>query len=204
MKSIYSFIIALIVMGISGCGLLNSGTEKYDLLVDKDEACTQSWSNYESALQRRSDLIPQLVATVKGAAAHEQDTLTAVMNARAEASKIVLDPKADDFTDAKKFAEYQAAQTRVHTALQQLQENYPTLQANENFKNLMVQMEGTENRLLRAREEYNKAVASYNTELRHVSGKIVNPLTNHEFRPREYFKMDADAAKAPSVDFGKK
>lgn len=186
-----------------GDGVVEKGVVKYDTLVDKDEACMAKWSDYESNLQRRSDLIPQLVSVVKGSAAHEQDTLTAVMKARSEASQIVLNPANGDFEDAKKFAEYQAAQTKVHTALQQLQENYPTLQANSAFHDLQVQVEGTENRLLRAREEYNKAVASYNTELRHVSGKVLNPITGHEFRPREYFKMDAGADKAPVVDFSK-
>ncbi len=186
-----------------GDGVVEKGVVKYDTLVDKDEDCMSKWSDYESNLQRRSDLIPQLVQVVKGSAAHEQDTLTAVMKARSEASSITLNRASGDFEDAKKFAEYQAAQTKVHTALQQLQENYPTLQANAAFHDLQVQVEGTENRLLRAREEYNKAVRSYNTELRHVSGKVLNPVTGHEFRPREYFKMDSGADKAPVVDFSK-
>jgi LemA protein len=186
-----------------GDGVVEKGVIKYDGLVDKDEVCMAKWSDYESNLQRRSDLIPQLVAVVKGSAAHEQDTLTAVMKARSEASSIHLDPKSDDFADAKKFAEFQAAQTKVHTALQQLQENYPQLQANAAFHDLQVQVEGTENRLLRAREEYNKAVTAFNTELRHVSGKVINPVTGNEFRPREYFKMDPGAAHAPVVNFGK-
>lgn len=186
-----------------GDSVVEKGTIKYDTLVDKDEVCMAKWSDYESNLQRRSDLIPQLVQVVKGSAAHENSTLTNVIQARAEASKIVLNPANGDFEDAKKFAEYQAAQTKVHTALQQLQENYPTLQANAAFHDLQVQVEGTENRLLRAREEYNKSVTSFNTELRHVSGKIINPVTGHEFRPREYFKMDPSAATAPVVNFGK-
>jgi LemA protein len=186
----------------SGCGLLDQGVQKYDTLVDKDEDCNNKWSDYESNLQRRADMIPQLVAVVKGSAAHENSTLTAVIQARADASKIVLNPKDGDFEDAKKFAEYQAAQTKVHTSLQQLQENYPQLQANAAFHDLQVQIEGTENRLLRAREEYNRVVSSYNTELRHVSGKVLNPITGHEFRPRVYFTADADAKVAPKIDFG--
>src|SRR6185369_11274302 len=130
---LYSFVMAAMLglssVAVSGCDLADKGVAKYDTLVDKDEACTRAWGDYESNLQRRSDMIPQLVSVVKGSAAHEQGTLTAVIQARADASKIVLNPKNGDFEDAKKFAEYQAAQTKVHTALQQLQENYPNLQA---------------------------------------------------------------------------
>ena len=182
---------------------VEKGVIKYDTLVDKDEDCNRAWANIESNLQRRADMIPQLVSVVKGAAGHEKDTLTAVIQARAEASKIVLNRKDGDFEDAKKFAEYQAAQTKVHTALQQLQENYPHLQANENFKSLQVQIEGTENRLLRAREVYNDKVFEFNKELRHVSGKVINPLTGHEFKPRVPFAADEAAKVAPKIDFGK-
>lgn len=189
------------VVGGMGCNVAEQGIQKYDTLVDKDEACTAAWGDYESNLQRRADMIPQLVSVVKGSAAHEQNTLTAVMQARADASKIVLNRNAGDFEDAKKFAEFQAAQTKVHTALQQLQENYPNLQANAAFHDLQVQIEGTENRLLRAREQYNKAVMSFNTELRHVSGKVINPITGHEFKPRAYFGADESAKVAPKIDF---
>lgn len=198
------FAVMLSVSAVSSVSLMgcDKGVEKYDTLVDKDEACNQAWADYESNLQRRADLIPQLVSVVKGSAAHENSTLTAVIQARADASKIVLNPKSGDFEDAKKFAEYQAAQNKVHTSLQQLQENYPQLQAVAAFHDLQVQIEGTENRLLRAREQYNKAVASFNTELRHVSGKIINPITGHEFKPRVFFSADADAKVAPKIDFG--
>lgn len=185
-----------------GENLVEKGTIKYDTLVDKDEACTRAWGDYEANLTRRADLIPQLVSVVKGSAQHEEKTLTAVIQARADASKIVLNPKDGDFEDAKKFAEYQAAQTKVHTSLQQLQENYPQLQANAAFHDLQVQVEGTENRLLRAREQYNKAVMEFNTELRHVSGKVINPITGHEFKPRVYFQADESAKVAPKIDFG--
>ena len=199
--------LALTVPTMTGCGL-SGGVQKYDTLVDKDEGCNQAWSDYESQLQRRSDLIPQLVATVKGSAAHEQDTLTAVIQARANATRpeIKLDPKSDDFTDPAKVAAFQKAQSQLSTALSKLmmvQEKYPDLQANAQFHDLSVSIESTENRILRSREQYNKAVTSYNTELRHVSGKIINPLTGHEFRPREYFKMDESAKNAPVVDFTK-
>lgn len=191
-----------------GDNVVEKGVVKYDTLVDKDEVCMQKWSDYESNLQRRSDMIPQLVSVVKGSAAHEQDTLTAVMTARASATRpeIKLDPKSDDFSDPEKIKAFQQAQSQLGAAvgkLMMVQEKYPDLQANAAFHNLSVQIEGTENRLLRAREEYNKSVTSYNQELRHVSGKVINPLTGHEFKPREFFKMDAGAEKAPVVDFSK-
>ena len=196
------------VVGLGACNLLDAGTQKYDVLVDKDETCNQKWSDYESNLQRRADMIPQLVAVVKGSAAHEQDTLTAVIQARASATRpeIKLDAKSDDFTDPQKVAAFQAAQAQLGTALGKLmmvQERYPELQANAAFHDLQIQIEGTENRLLRAREDYNKAVQDYNTELRHVSGKMINPVTGHEFKPRVYFSMDPGSDKAPVINFDK-
>lgn len=182
------------------------GCDKYNELVDRDEACVSAWGDYESNLQRRSDMIPQLVAVVQGSAHHEQNTLTAVIQARASATRpeIHLDPHGDDMSDPAKFAAFQQAQSNLGTALGRLmmvQEKYPELQANQAFANLQVQIEGTENRLLRAREQYNKAVQSFNTELRHVSGKAINPLTGHEFKPREYFKADEGAKAAPVISF---
>ncbi len=197
----FAFVLATSTVAMTGCDLADKGVAKYDTLVDKDEACTAAWGDYESNLQRRSDMIPQLVSVVKGSAAHESTTLTAVIQARADASKIVLNPKSGDFEDAKKFAEYQAAQSKVHTTFQQLQEQYPTLQANAAFHDLQIQIEGTENRLLRAREQYNKAVLAFNTELRHVSGKVINPITGHEFKPRVYFAADESAKVAPKINF---
>ena len=206
MKAFALGLVALLSM--TGCNTLSAGTDKYNTLVDKDEGCEQAWSDYESNLQRRADLIPQLVATVKGSAAHEQDTLTAVIQARANATRpeIKLDPKSDDFSDPAKVAAFNQAQSQLGAAvgkLMMVQEKYPELQANAQFHDLSVTMEGTENRLLRSREQYNKAVGAFNTELRHVSGKVINPVTGNEFHPREYFKMDASAAQAPKVDFGK-
>jgi LemA protein len=190
-----------------GDSVVEKGTIKYDTLVDKDEDCNQAWADYESSLQRRSDMIPQLVSTVKAAAAHEEVTLTAVTQARANATRpeIKLDPKNDDFSDPAKFAAFQQAQGQLGATLGKLMvasENYPTVAANENFKNLQVQIEGTENRLLRSREVYNQKARDYNTELRHVSGKVLNPLTGHEFKPRVYFTADDSARQAPTLDFG--
>lgn len=187
---------------ITSCGLVGQGVQKYDNLVNKDEICNQKWSDYEAQLQRRSDMIPNLVAVVKGAAAHESNTLTNVIQARASATQVKLN--AEDLTDPAKveaFKQAQAGLTGALSKLMSIQEAYPTLQANENFKSLMVQMEGTENRILQARRDYNSAVQSYNLELRRVSGKVINPMTGHEFKPRVFFSADASAKVAPTVDF---
>lgn len=197
--------ILLILMVICSFGC-NRGIDKYNTLVDKDESCVSAWSDYESNLTRRADIIPQLVAVVKGSAAHENQTLKDVIEARASATQVKLDPKSDDFSDPEKFKAFTQAQSNLGGTLSRLmmvQEQYPDLKANAAFANLQVTIEGTENRLLRAREQYNKAVLSFNTELRHVSGKILNPITGKEFKPREYFHADDTAKAVPKVDFTK-
>lgn len=188
---------------VTGC---NAGVQKYDTLVDKDEGCSRAWGDIESTLQRRSDMIPQLVSVVQGSAHHEQNTLTAVIQARASATRpeIHIDPSKGDLDDPAKLAAFQQAQGQLGTALGKLmmvQEKYPELQANKAFSDLQVQIEGTENRINRAREQYNKAVESFNTELRHVSGKVINPITGHEFKVREYFKADEGSRSAPVITF---
>lgn len=204
-------LIAVSSVSVIGCddakGLIGRGVEKYDTLVDKDEICTQKWADYESNLTRRADMIPQLVSVVRASAQHEEVTLIEVTKARANATRpeIKLDPKAGDMEDPAKFAAFQSAQSSLGTAMGRLMvanEKYPTLAASPQFHDLQVQIEGTENRLLRAREEYNKAVMLFNTELRHVSGKVMNPITGHEFKPRVYFQADESAKVAPKIDFG--
>lgn len=183
---------------------LEKGTMKYDTLIDKDEACNRAWSDYESNLQRRADMIPQLVSVVRASAKHEEKTLKEVTEARAAATQMKIDPSAGDFENPEKMAEFAKTQNTLGTAMSRLlvaNEKYPELQANKAFANLQVQIEGTENRLLRAREQYNKAVADFNKELRHVSGKVINPVTGYEFRPRAYFKVAPGAEKAPVIDF---
>jgi LemA protein len=191
-------------VALSGCGLLDSGVQKYDLLSQDDEICNQKWADYDAQLQRRADLIPNIVAVVKGSAAHEEDTLKAVTEARASATQIKLD--AESLTDPAKVEAFKQAQAGLSGALSKLmsiQENYPQLQANAAFHDLMVEMEGTENRILQARRDYNTAVGAFNFELRRVSGKVMNPLTGHEFKPRVYFTADEPAKVAPKVDFTK-
>lgn len=199
-------IMFMCAMMISGCGLFDQGVAKYDTLVDKDEGCSQAWADIDAQLQRRADLIPNLVETVKGSAAHEDKTLTDVMQARASATQVKLEYKAgvDDFSDPAKMAQFQAAQQGLTQALGKLmmvKEAYPDLKANAQFHDLMIEMEGTENRVLQARRVYNDTVKVYNTELRHVSGKVINPITGNEFKPRVYFMSDASAKDAPKVNF---
>lgn len=199
-----------------GNDLLEKGTIKYDSLVDADENCNQAWADYQSQLQRRNDLIPQLVGVVKGSAAHEETTLIAVTQARSQATRPEIQLQearhnpdgsvSNDFEDAKKVADFQAAQASLSTSLMALrdraQEAYPTLAASAQFHDLQVQIEGTENRILRSREEFNKSVGEFNKDLRHVSGKVINPITGFEFKPRAYFAADDAAKVAPTVDFG--
>jgi LemA protein len=191
-----------------GDNVVQKGTIKYDTLVDKDEACSAAWGDYEANLTRRAQMVPQLVSIVKASAAHEEVTLTAIVQAQATANRpeIKLDPSKGDLEDPAKFAAYQQAQSSLGTQLSRLMvqapAQYPQLAAMPMFHDLQIQVEGTENRLLRAREQYNKAVQEFNTELRHVSGKVINPLTGNEFKPKPYFTADESDKAAPKLDFG--
>ena len=170
--------------------------------ADKDQIAAEKWSNLESQLQRRSDLIPNLVAVVKGAAKYEQDTLTKVTEARSQAAKINL--TADDLSDPEKMAAFQKAQANLSGALSRLmvvQEAYPDLKANQGFHDLQVQIEGTENRILRGREEYNAAARDYNSELLRIGGQVVNRITGKPFKPRVYFTATPESQVVPKVSF---
>jgi LemA protein len=180
------------------------GCQNYDTLVTKDQACEKSWADVEASLQRRMDLVPNLVATVKASAKHEEQTLKEVADARASATSIKLN--AEDLEDPAKMAAFQKAQDNLKGALSRLMmvnEQYPNLKANAAFHDLQVELEGTENRILRAREQYNAAVGDYNTELGKIRGQAVNKITGRPFKPRVYFKASVGAEKAPTVDFGK-
>lgn len=174
----------------------------YDVLAEKDQVAAEKWANVEAALQRRADLVPNLVATVKGSAAHEQATLSAVMQARAAATSIRLSE--EDVSDPKKMQELADKQGELTQALGKLiaiQENYPDLKANQAFRDLMVQLEGTENRILRSREEYNAAARDYNAELAKLRGKVVNKVTGKPFLPRQYYHGAAGIDQVPTVGF---
>jgi LemA protein len=181
-----------------------TGCQNYDTLVTKDQAAETAWADVEAQLQRRMDLVPNLVATVKASAKHEEQTLKEVADARASATSIKL--SADDLSDPAKVAAFEKAQDNLKGSLSRLMmvnEQYPDLKANAAFHDLQVQLEGTENRILRAREQYNAAVGDYNTELGKIRGQAVNKITGKPFKPRVRFQAAAGAEKVPTVDFGK-
>jgi LemA protein len=176
--------------------------QRYDTLVEKDQIAAQKWADLEAQLQRRYDLVPNLVATVKASAKHEEDTLAKVTEARAQVAKVQL--TADDLTNPEKMAAFQKAQSELASSLSRLmviQEQYPDLKANQNFHGLQIQLEGTENRILRAREEYNAASRDYNAELMKIGGQAVNKVTGQPFKPRVYFTAQAESQAAPKVSF---
>ena len=171
----------------------------YNNMVAQDEAVKTAWSNVETQYQRRADLIPNLVSTVKGYAAHEESTLQAVIEARSKATSISL--SADDLS-ADKLSQYQQAQSGITSALGRLiaiSENYPDLKANQNFLELQAQLEGTENRITVARKEFNDATQSYNTAVRRFPAVIIAKMFG--FNQKPYFSADEAAAQAPKVEF---
>ena len=175
------------------------GFKTYNGLVEKDEAVATAWSNVETQYQRRADLIPNLVNTVKGYAAHESETLESVIAARSAATSINL--TADELTP-EKIAEYQAAQQQVRSALGRLiaiAENYPDLKANQNFLELQAQLEGTENRIAVARKEFNEIARTYNVAVRRFPANLVAGICG--FDTKAYFEADEAAAQAPVVQF---
>lgn len=179
------------------------GCSNYDELVARDTACDTAWADYQAQLQRRADLIPNLVETAKAQAKYEESTLTKITQARAEATSIKL--SGEDLTDPEKVKKFEEAQAKLSTgALNRLlvsNENYPKLQANEAFRDVMKSLEGTENRILRSREQYNAAVGTYNAELRKVRGVVVNKVTGKPFKERVFFQATAESQAAPKVSF---
>lgn len=190
-----STIITLVVIGV----LLIWGVTGYNGLVKSDEAVSTAWSNVDNQYQRRADLIPNLVNTVKGYAAHEKETLDAVVAARARATQLTVN--ADDITP-EKLQEYQKAQGEIGSALGRLlavTEAYPELKANENFRELQAQLEGTENRISVERRNFNEAARGYNTSIRTFPRNLLAGMFGFEKRP--YFEAEEGTQKAPSVEF---
>lgn len=175
------------------------GISSYNGLVSMDENVSNSWANVETQYQRRSDLIPNLVNTVKGYAKHESETLESVMQARSQATQVKIDPSN---CTPQQLAAYQKAQGDVTTALGKLlaiTENYPDLKANQNFLELQSQLEGTENRINVARKDFNDTAKKYNTSLRRFPRNIIASMFG--FEKRNYFEAEAGAEKAPKVEF---
>lgn len=190
-----STIITLVVIGLVAIWVISG----YNSLVSSDEEAQTKWADVETQYQRRADLIPNLVNTVKGYAAHESETLQAVVEARAKATSVSIDPSN---MSAEQIANFQKAQDGVSSALSKLLvtvEKYPDLKANENFKELQAQLEGTENRISVARRDYNDASRQYNTSLRSFPKNILASLFG--FEKRAYFEAQAGTEQAPSVQF---
>jgi len=192
MKTGIIVIVVLALLVMLGCG-------KYNGLVTKDEAVKNKWGVVQSSYQRRADLIPNLVATVKGAANFETETLEKVIQARASATQIKVD--VNDLSP-EKIQQYQAAQGQLSQALGRLlavSEAYPDLKANANFQNLQAQLEGTENRINVARNDFNDAVNVYNSSVRTFPNNIVAGITG--FKQKGYFEAAAGSENAPQVKF---
>lgn len=189
------WIIVLIVLG----AIVLWGVKVYNRLVTGDESVKTAWSQVENVYQRRADLIPNLVATVKGYAQHESETLEGVIEARSKATQITVN--ADNLSE-ESIAQFQAAQGELSSALGRLMaisEAYPDLKANENFMSLQAQLEGTENRIATERRAYNEAAKAYNTTLRRFPTNIIASMFG--FEAKGYFKAEEGAEKAPVVEF---
>ena len=171
----------------------------YNNMVQKDEEASKAWANVENAYQRRMDLIPNLVKTVQGAADYEKGTLTDVIEARAKATSVQIDP--NNLTE-EAIAKFQAAQDQLSSALSRLMvvvERYPELKATKEFEDLMVSLEGCENRITVERGKFNETVNDYNSYIRKVPNNIIAGLFN--FDKKGYFKATEGADKAPDVEF---
>lgn len=191
----YMVLIAVLfsLIGLSSCG--------YNTLQQYEEGVFKAWGDVEANLQRRSDLIPNLVQTVKGYAAHEQETLQGVVDARAKATQTTLSVK--DLSDPAAMARMSEAQGMLSSALSRLMvvvERYPDLKANQNFLALQDQLEGTENRINVARQRYNEAVERFNSAIRSFPNSLTNSLLL-KLERKEYYKADVAAQAVPKVEF---
>ena len=188
------FIVAIITLpALSGCG--------YNTIQKYEEGVFAAWADVEATYQRRADLIPNLVETVKAYASHEKETLQGITEARAKVGQVNISAK--DLNDPAAMQKFQAAQGQMSSALSRLlvvAERYPDLKANQNFLDLQHQLEGTENRISVARQRYNKAVQTFNTSIRTFPNSMTNNWLLHLER-KEPFQADAGAATAPKVQF---
>ncbi|PJJ84013.1 LemA family protein [Mucilaginibacter auburnensis] len=192
MKKLFAAILFIVgAMSLSSCS--------YNSMVKLDENVKGKWGAVQTQYQRRADLIPNLVATVKGAANFEQNTLTAVIEARAKATSVQVDPTK---LTPEAIQQFQAAQGQLSSALGRLlavSENYPQLKANEAFMGLQAQLEGTENRITVARKDFNDAVQEFNTKVRSFPANITAKMFG--FSEKGYFQAEAGTDKAPKVQF---
>ena len=195
-KGTITLVVLAVVLGLAGCG----ATSSYNTLVQSDESVKTAWSNLQAQYQRRADLVPNLVETVKGAADFEKETLQSVTEARAKATSVQV--SAEDLNDPQKLQQFQKAQSALGQSLGRLlavSENYPKLQATQAFSDLQAQLEGTENRITVARRDYNRAVQQYNTKVRTFPTVLFAGLMG--FQPRTAFEAETGADQAPDVSF---
>jgi len=196
------WIVFLVIFGllfVGGCSTISWGVSTYNGMVAESETVDGQWSNVENVYQRRSDLIPNLVATVKGYASHEKETFTAVIEARAKATQTKID--VGNMTP-EKMAAFQGAQDGLGSALSKLMvvvEKYPDLKANQNFRDLQVQLEGTENRIAVERRKYNETARVYNTHIKTFPASFIAGFGN--FQPKIYFEAQEGSDVAPKVEF---
>ena len=188
----------IVILGVVAIAII-WGVGRYNAIITAEENVDTAWAQVENQYQRRADLIPNLVETVKGYAAHESATLEGVIAARAKATQVVIDPT---HATAEQIATFQAAQGELSQALGKLlalSESYPDLKASENFKTLMSQLEGTENRITVARNNFNELARQFNTLIRRFPTNIIANMMNAEKRP--YFEANEGAEIAPQVQF---
>ncbi len=194
-KIVRRLLISALLLSLTACGINNIPTY--------EEQAKAAWSNVLNQYQRRADLIPNLVATVKGAADFEKSTLEAVVNARAKVGSMQL--PADILTNPQAMQQFQANQAGLTSALSRLMvvaEQYPNLKANENFQTLQAQLEGTENRIAVARRDFIEAVRVYNTELKTIPGRWWRSMFYSDAKEMAQFQADEAAQAVPKVDFG--
>lgn len=195
-KGTITLVVLAVVLGLAGCG----ATSSYNSLVQSDERVKTAWSDLQAQYQRRADLVPNLVETVKGAADFEKETLQSVTEARAKATSVQV--SAEDLNDPQKLQQFQKAQSALGQSLGRLlavSENYPKLQATQAFSDLQAQLEGTENRITVARRDYNQAVQQYNTKVRTFPTVLFAGIMG--FQPRTAFEAETGADQAPDVSF---
>lgn len=190
--AVIAVVVVAVLVGVWAMGSRNS-------FVTKEEGVASAWAQVENVYQRRADLIPNLVETVKGYATHEQSTLEGVVSARARATQVTIDPEKIDAESLRRFQEAQGELGAALSRLLAVTENYPDLKANENFMQLQAQLEGTENRIAVERKKFNEVVRDYNVTVRQFPGNIVAAMFGFEAKP--YFEADESAHQAPKVEF---
>ena len=190
-KFIYTVTALFAMLSFSSCG--------YNTMVELDEQVKSQWAQVQNVYQRRTDLIPNLVATVKGAAAHEQETLTAVIEARAKATAVNVDPTKLTPEAIEKFNQAQGQLSTALGRLMMVTENYPQLKANQNFLQLQEQIEGTENRITVERQRFNEVTQTYNAKIRKFPTNLTASMFG--FEAKGYFQADPAAQNAPKVEF---